>query len=205
MEKQHSPVVTVILAGGQGVRIGGNKGLQVLCGRPLIAWVCEAVSRDSVEVLISANDAKDKYGNFGYRVISDQIPDRAGPLAGLHAALTYIQTDFAMTVPCDTPFLPFDLITRLYAGFNQPEVEAVVAVAGGYRQPTIAIYRKNVMPKLIEFLGSGGRKVNDWLDSLRLNEVVFDNAGCFENINTPEDLARAEQIASSHKYNTSCA
>ncbi len=187
------------MAGGWGIRIGGNKGLRILHGRMLITWVREAISRDSVEVLISANDATEDYASLGSRVIADLLPGRAGPLAGLHAALYYGTTDFVMTVPCDTPFLPKNLLASLDAGFNQPQVEAVVAVAGGHRQPTIAMYRKNVLPKLVAYLESGGRKVNDWLDTLLLNEVVFDNADCFENINTGQDLARAEQFVLQHK------
>jgi molybdopterin-guanine dinucleotide biosynthesis protein A len=195
MDTLQNQAATVILAGGKGLRIGGNKGLHILCGRPLITWVHEAVSRDSAEVLISANDAAVAYASFGCRIIADLLPGRVGPLAGLHAALINTTTDFVMTVPCDTPFLPLNLLSLLSTGFDQQQVEAVVAVAGGIRQPTIAIYRKNVLTKLVTYLDSGGRKVNDWLDTLHLNEVVFDHAASFENINTVEDLARAEQFA----------
>lgn len=188
------PVTTVILAGGLGTRIGGDKGLQTLHERPLIGWVLDAVSHDSDEVLINANDAQGAYGHFGCRVISDQIPDWPGPLAGLHAALLCSHTDYVMTVPCDTPFLPDDLITRLFDTQSLNATEAAVAVVGGRRQPTIALYKKSVLPKLLAYLDSGGRKVNDWLDTLQLNEVIFDNVADFDNINTPEDLARARQM-----------
>ncbi|MGV8933884.1 MAG: molybdenum cofactor guanylyltransferase MobA [Gallionellaceae bacterium] len=198
MNTNQISVATVILAGGWGVRIGGNKGLRTLQGRPLVAWLYDAVSRDSVEVLISANDATEDYSRFGIRIIADLIPGRAGPLAGLHAAFIHTETEFVMTVPCDTPFLPQNLLASLCAGFDQPQVEAVVAVAGGYRQPTIALYRKNVLPKLVAFLDSGGRRVSTWLDTLRLKEVGFENADYFENINNVEELARAEQFVIQH-------
>jgi molybdopterin-guanine dinucleotide biosynthesis protein A len=187
-------VTTVILAGGRGIRIGGDKGLQTLHGRALISWVLEAVNADSDEVLINANNAQESYAHFGYRVIADQIPDWPGPLAGLQAALSCAQTDYVMTVPCDTPFLPEDLITRLLDRQSLQASEAAVAVVGGRRQPTIALYKRSVLPKLFAYLGSGGRKVNDWLDSLRLSEVVFENVADFDNINSAEDLARARQI-----------
>lgn len=193
MDKCLFPVTSVILAGGRGIRIGGGKGLQLLHGKPLTSWVLEAVSRDSAEILINANDAEDEFGIFGCPVLADQIQGWQGPLAGLHVALLNAQSDYVMTVPCDTPFLPHDLIARLCDGFNRMDAEAVVVVAGVYRQPTIALYRKSVLPKLTAYLESGGRKVNDWLDSLQLCEVVFDNAACFDNINTREDLARAAQ------------
>lgn len=187
----HFPISTVILAGGLGRRIGGDKGLQTLQGRALISWVLDVVSHDSDEILINANNAHAAYQRFGYRVIADQLPDWPGPLAGLHAALLCAKNDYVMTVPCDTPFLPADLIARLSDALILRSTEAAVAVAGGRRQPAIALYRKSVLPRLLAYLNSGGRKVNDWLDSLQLSEVVFDNAADFDNINTGEDLARA--------------
>lgn len=98
-----------------------------------------------------------------------------------------------MTVPCDTPFLPADLIARFVEVLRKNETEAAVAKVEGHRQPAIAMYRRTVLPKLDVFLDSGQRKVNDWLDTLRLSEVVFDHAREFDNINTQEDLARANQ------------
>jgi len=193
MLKRPFPVTTVILAGGRGVRIGGDKGLKILHGKPLIDWVLAAVKPNSAEVMLNANGSQNAYASFGCRIISDKITDSPGPLAGLHAGLHSAQTEYVLTVPCDTPFLPQDLIARLWQSCSQAEVEAAVAVADGYRQPTIALYRQSVLNKLDAFIGAGGRKVNDWLDSLRLNEVVFDNAVCFDNINSAEDLARAEQ------------
>jgi len=96
-------------------------------------------------------------------------------------------------VPCDTPFLPTDLLARLYAAINKASAEAAVAVVEGRRQPTIALYRKNVLPKLDDYLDSGARKVGGWLDTLQVSEVVFDDAAAFININSSEELAAANQ------------
>lgn len=194
MPVPHLSVTTVILAGGRGIRIGGDKGLQTLHGKALIDWVVEAVNGNSDEVLINANNAQERYAHFGYSVIADQMPDWPGPLAGLQAALSCARTDYVMTVPCDTPFLPADLITRLQDAQKLNASEAAVAVVEGYRQPTVALYKKSVLPKLNAYLGSGGRKVNDWLDTLRLSEVVFDNVADFDNINSVEDLTRARNM-----------
>jgi molybdopterin-guanine dinucleotide biosynthesis protein A len=188
------PLTTVILAGGQGTRIGGEKGLQSLQGRALISWVVEAVTRDSEEIVISANGPQEVYAKFGYRVIADQMPDWPGPLAGLEAALSMAQTQYVLSVPCDTPFLPDDLIPRLLGSLLANAAEASVAVVAGRRQPAIALYNKSVLPRLRDYLGSGRRKVNDWLDSLQLSEVVFDNEREFDNINTQEELALANQM-----------
>lgn len=191
-----SPVTTVILAGGLGKRMGGDKGLQILHGKPLLNWVLEAVRQESAEILINANSAPGHratavYAGFGYPVIADQLPDWPGPLAGLHAALLSAAHDYVLTVPCDTPFLPADLLSRLQRGLLAQGAEAAVAVTGGRRQPAIALYCKSVLPKLVTYMEAGGRKVNGWLDGLQSSEVVFDNVAEFDNINSQEDLALA--------------
>jgi molybdopterin-guanine dinucleotide biosynthesis protein A len=177
-------ISTVILAGGQGARIGGDKGLQVLRGRPLISWVLEAMRGQSDEVFISANSGG--YAGFGYPVIADITPDSAGPLAGLQAALRAARHDWVATVPCDTPFLPDDLIARLFAAVG--DAEAAVATAAGKRQPTVALYRRSVLPKLNEYLASGARKVGGWLATLQTRDAVFDTPDAFINVNTQQEL-----------------
>lgn len=196
LESTQSAITTVILAGGLGTRIGGAKGLQSLHGRALIDWVLDSVSRQSEEVLINANGAPDAYLCFGYPVIADQTPNWPGPLAGLQSALRLARHDWVACVPCDTPFLPDDLIARLYKAVSATTtMDASVAVVAGKRQPTIALYHKNVLPKLDAYLNSGGRKVNSWLETLHLSEVVIDDAIAFTNINTLDDLAHASQIS----------
>ena len=197
------PAITcVILAGGQGKRIGGDKGLQPLQGRTLIDWVLDIIGGQSAEILVNANGAPDGYVRFGYRIIADQIPGWAGPLAGLHSALHNAQHEWVACVPCDTPFLPDDLLTRLYAAVTTEATEAAVAVANGRRQPTIGLYRKSVLPSLDAYLNSGGRKVADWQNTLRLSEVVFDNADVFININSRDDLAQAGQMTAHRMAHT---
>jgi len=185
------PITSVILAGGLGTRIGGDKGLQWLHGRPLIAWVLDVVRNQSDEVLVSANGGRDEYAEFGCPVIADRIPGWAGPLAGLQSALRSAHHDVVVSVPCDTPFLPNDLVARLYAAIGN--AEAAVAVVEGRRQPTVALYRKSVLPKLEAYLKGGERKVAGWLDTLQVSEVVFDKADAFININSLEELAAANQ------------
>ncbi len=186
------PITTVLLAGGQGKRMGGDKGLQVLHGRALIAWVKDAVAGQSDEVLLSANDKHEVYAALGCRVIADETPDWAGPLAGLQAAMRQARNELVMSVPCDTPFLSADLIGRLHAALGN--AQAAVALVAGRRQPAITLYRKDVLPRLDAYLAAGGRKVNDWLSSLELREVEFENADDFANINSQEELANANKL-----------
>ncbi|MDE2309621.1 MAG: molybdenum cofactor guanylyltransferase [Betaproteobacteria bacterium] len=178
-----------------GTRIGGVKALQPLHGRTLIDWVLDAVSGQSGEVLINANEEHDAYVRFGRRIIADQTSDWAGPLAGLQSAMRHTRHDWVASVPCDTPFLPDDLMVRLFAAVGANAAEAAVAVVKGRRQPTIALYHKSVLPGLDAYLASGGRRVRDWQDTLQLSEVVFDNAIAFTNINSPDDLTLANRIA----------
>jgi len=196
LEATQPAITSVILAGGLGTRIGGAKGLQPLHGRALIDWVLDSVSRQCEEVLINANGVPDAYLCFGFPVIADQTPDWPGPLAGLQSALRLARHDWVASVPCDTPFLPDDLIARLYKAVSTTTtMEASVAVVAGKRQPTIALYHKSVLPKLDAYLNSGSRKVNSWLETLNLSEVVIDDAIAFTNINTLDDLAHASQIS----------
>jgi len=181
-------VTTVILAGGQGKRMGGDKGLQLLRGRPLVQWVLDSVRSQSSEILISANSSSAEYSTFGYPVIADRLPEGSGPLAGLQSALIAARHEWVASVPCDTPFLPADLIARLHAAIG--DAEAAVAVVDGKKQPTIALYRKRVLPGLEAYLASGKRKVGDWLELLSAGEACFDYPAGFINVNTPDELNR---------------
>lgn len=201
MHESKSLLTTVILAGGLGKRIGGDKGLQLLQGRPLIRHVLESVAPHSSAVLINANTTLEAYKPLACRIITDEMPDWQGPLAGLHAALLNAQTEYVLTVPCDTPFLPHDLVARLQQAVFDGTADAAVAMAGGRRQPTIALYNRRVLPRLQAYLDAGKRKVNDWLDSLQLSEVVFDNVAAFDNINTREDLERANRVTMTQQCN----
>lgn len=184
------PVAAVILAGGLGTRIGGNKALQLLQGRPLLEWVIDTLRPQCDELLVSANDAA--YARFGCPVVADHIPSYAGPLAGLQAALKHTQCEWLASVPCDAPFLPVDLIARLHDAVG--DGDAAVALAAGKRQPAIALYRRSVLPKLDAYLANGGRKVSLWQDSLKLTEVAFEHAAHFINLNSAHELALANQI-----------
>lgn len=184
----------VILAGGLGRRMGGiDKGLQELRGRPMVAWVAAGLGTQVDELLINANQNLDRYGAFGYPVVPDQIPDFAGPLAGLHAALSAAQHPLVVTAPCDSPFLPKDLVSRLHAGLLAAGADLAVAKTFDQPHPVFCLCQRAVLPHLTEFLASGGRKVDRWYATLKVVEVAFDDeVEAFENINTREELARFE-------------
>ena len=187
-------ITGVILAGGLGRRMGSlDKGLLALRGRPMVAWVIERFGPQVDELLINANQHGERYAAFGQRVVPDQIPDFAGPLAGLHTALQAATHPLVATVPCDSPFLPADLVVRLLQALTVNGADLAVARTFDRPQPVFSLCRRQVLPSLTEFLAGGGRKADRWQAAQKMVEVAFDDqAEAFENINTRDDLGRWE-------------
>ena len=188
-------LVGVILAGGLGRRMGGvDKGLRELHGRPMVAAVIERFAPQVGELLINANQNIETYAQFGYRVIPDVIGGFAGPLAGLHRGLSAATHELVATVPCDSPFLPLDLIARLYGALSTNQAELAVARTGDQPHPVFCLTHKSVLPGLTTFLESGGRKIDTWYAALKVVEVRFDDeAAAFSNINTPDELRQMQR------------
>jgi len=188
-------VTGLVLAGGQGRRMGGvDKGLQVLRGRPMVEWVLDRLRPQVAEVIINANQNQAEYARYGVRVIADEIGGFAGPLAGLHAGMKANVHPFLATVPCDSPFLPPDLVARLHAALVAKHADLAVAKTGDQPHPVFALVRESLAGHLAQFLGAGGRKIDAWYASLKVVEVPFDDeAEAFSNINTRDELAAFER------------
>jgi molybdenum cofactor guanylyltransferase len=166
-----------------------DKGLQTLRGKPMVQHVLERFAPQVDEVLINANQNIDKYQILNHKVIADEIGGYAGPLAGLHRGLSAAAHDLIATVPCDSPFLPLDLIARLYAALNEQHADLTVARTGDQPHPVFCLTHKSVLPGLTAFLESGGRKIDAWYAALKVVEVRFDDeAEAFSNINTVDEL-----------------
>jgi molybdopterin-guanine dinucleotide biosynthesis protein A len=180
----------IVLAGGLGRRMGGvDKGLQLLHGRPMIAHVLARLARQVDDIVINANQNLERYAAFGHRVVPDEIGGFAGPLAGLHAGLGAVSRPLAVTVPCDSPFLPQDLVARLHAELDRNDL--AVAKTGEQPHPVFALVQCSVAENLRAFLAAGGRKIDAWYASLKVVEVRFDDeADAFRNINTLEELGK---------------
>ena len=188
-------VTGVVLAGGQGSRMGGvDKGLQPFRGKPMVAHAIERFAPQVDELLVNANRNLEAYGAFGHRVIADEIAGFAGPLAGFERGLAHARGELVATVPCDSPFLPADLVARLRGALEREGAQLAVARAGGQAHPVFCLMRRSVHPSLQEFLLSGQRKIDRWYAALRVAEVAFDDeADAFLNINSPAELAGLEQ------------
>lgn len=185
-------ITGVVLAGGLGRRMGGiDKGLQPLHGQPLVHWVIERLAPQVDELLINANQNGERYAAFGHPVVPDRIPGFAGPLAGLHAALTRARHPLVATAPCDSPFLPQDLVARLAQALFAADAELAVARTLDQPHPVFCLCRRSLLPHLSAFLAAGGRGIMRWHATLKAVEVGFDDeAAAFENLNTREDLSR---------------
>ena len=192
-----APITGVVLAGGLGRRMGGvDKGLKLLRGKPMVEWVVERFRPQVDELLINANQNIDAYAAYGYRVIPDAIAGYAGPLAGLHRGLSEARHDLVATVPCDSPFLPLDLVARLLARLEENDAELAVARTGDQPHPVFCLCRKDVLANLTSFLESGGRKIDAWYSALRVVEVAFDDVpDAFSNINTEAELKAASGLS----------
>lgn len=189
-------ITAVILAGGLGRRMGRvDKGLQLLDGKPLVQWVLERLAPQADEVLLNANQNTARYEAFGYPVIGDQIAGFAGPLAGLHAALTRATHPLVAAVPCDSPFLPTDLLARLRTAITRAGADVVTARTFDQPQPVFCLCRRDLLPRLTAFLAAGGRQPGLWYQTLAAIEVAFDDqAEAFRNINTEDDLASLRRL-----------
>jgi len=171
---------------------GIDKGLVLLDGEPMVAHVLARLSPQVDAMLINANQNQDRYGAFGYPVVADAVGGYAGPLAGLHAGMTAAATPFVVTVPCDSPFLPADLVSRLAAALVRDDAQLAVARTFDQPHPVFALVRRDVLPHLASFLHGGGRKIDAWYATLRIVEVPFDDCeAAFRNINTADELAAA--------------
>jgi len=172
---------------------GVDKGLKLLRGKPMVEWVIGRFAPQVDEVLINANQNIEVYARLGHRVIPDEISGFAGPLAGLHRGLSEAAHEFVATAPCDSPFLPRDLIARLWGALDRENAELAVARTGDQPHPVFCLCRKSVLSGLTEFLAGGGRKIDAWYSKLKVAEVHFDDeAAAFSNVNTEAELKAFE-------------
>lgn len=183
-------VTGVILAGGMGRRMGGaDKGLVELNGRPMVSQVIARLGPQVAELLINANRNAEQYASFGYRVIADVVGGFAGPLAGLERGLSEARHDLVVTAPCDSPFLPHDLVRRLLGAIDNGATDLAVARTGSQPHPVFCLCRRSLHPHLSAFLSAGGRKIDAWYATLKVAEVAFDDQpDAFSNINTRAEL-----------------
>ena len=201
-------ISAIVLAGGRGSRMGGvDKGLQSFRGQPLALHSMQRLLGTSSvgSVMLNANRNIAEYEAFGAPVWPDGLADYAGPLAGFLVGLAHCQTPYLLTLPCDTPLFPLDLVQRLSAALVKQDAQIAMAAApereqGGQtrlrKQPVFCLLRVELLPGLMEFTQAGGRKIDAWAAQQRLVVVPFDQPGddplAFFNANTLDELQSLE-------------
>jgi molybdenum cofactor guanylyltransferase len=189
MSIDHKDITAVILAGGQGRRMGGqDKGLIEFDGKPLAAILVEKLGQQGVDIIINANRNHDQYQKLGFPVISDTLEDYQGPLAGFASAMAAVNSQFILTLPCDGPLLSDDYVTRFITSYTQSAAPVQVAFDGDRLQPVHALIKVGLLTSLNQFLEGGDRKIDRWYAQHDYERVDFsDCASMFRNINTPAD------------------
>ncbi len=187
-------ITGLVLAGGLGRRMGGvDKGLSRLDDEPLVAHIIRRLAPQVGPLIINANQNQSIYAGFGHPVVGDRIEGYAGPLAGLEAGLAACTTPYLVTAPCDSPFLPADLVSRLAETLAAHKASIAVARTGDQLHPVFSLIRTDELPELQAFINAGGRRMEAWLKRLCWVPCPFDDCPeAFANINTPDEL-RAHQ------------
>jgi molybdenum cofactor guanylyltransferase len=191
-------VTALILAGGKGRRIDGqDKGLIEVAGRPLIEHILEAVTPQVGGVLINANRNSERYSQYGYPVIPDDMSDFQGPLAGIATGMEHASTAYIATLPCDGPFVPDNLVSRLAQALTRYDADIAVAHDGVRLQPVYALLPTCLLNSLKSFLASGERKIDRWFGLHKYVLADFsDHPETFLNVNTPNDLKHIQTLLS---------
>lgn len=186
-------ITGLILAGGRGSRMGGvDKGLQNFRGMPLALHALLRLAPQVGSVMINANRNLGAYEAFGAPVWPDALPDYAGPLAGFLTGLEHCETPYLVTVPCDTPLFPEDLVARLADALAQADADIAMVRTGEQVQPVFCLLKSSMVESLVRFTHEGGRKIDRWTAQHRCIEVPFDDESAFFNANTLEELRQLE-------------
>lgn len=190
-------VGAVILAGGLARRMNGvDKGLVELKSKPMVQWTLEKVTPQVQTVVINANRNLERYREFGVPVIKDVREGHLGPLAGLSAGIPALQTELVFMCPCDSPFFPADMVSRLHHAMHDSS-DATIAVARDSEriQPVFLLVNKSCLESLTAFMDAGERKIDRWFEAESVVEVDFSkDRDVFRNINTEEERLLAESL-----------
>ena len=191
-------ITGLILAGGRGSRMGGvDKGLQNHLGIPMAMHALMRLGPQVEHVLINANRNLGAYDAFGVPVWPDALPDQPGPLAGFLTGLERCETPYLVTVPCDTPDFPDDLVARLADALVANDADIAMAATRiddrVQVQPVFCLMKATLMESLVQFTQSGQRKIDKWTAQHRCVEVLFDDGHAFFNANTAEELRQLQQ------------
>lgn len=185
-------ITGLILSGGLSTRMGGvEKGLIGLNDQPMIAHIINKLKKQVGHIYISANHHEDDYASFGYPVVKDLRDYFAGPLAGVEAVISQVDTPYLGVIPCDTPFFPSDLFAKLKNHMLSSKVKAAYAAVSSDDKnqfhPLCCLIDSEACLEVKDYLENGGAKAVEWLNEIGAEPVLFDNPFEFINLNRPQD------------------
>jgi len=179
----------IILAGGKSSRMGEDKALKKINGTALIEFTIKKIQQQVNSIFINTNQNQLEYNKFNFPLISDLNPNHLGPLSGIYSSLKIITTDWAFFAACDTPYLPNDIVSRLYNKVQKQDKLIAVVETNNKLQPLVLLLHKDLTDSMNTFLSSGERKTQHWI--LQQQPAILDCSNeidAFININTTEDF-----------------
>ena len=204
----NNDICVVILTGGRSSRMGGGiKSLKKFNNKYIFDRIFENLQTQVDKVIINSNDSENLFVKYNVEVIKDSLEGFLGPLAGIHAALEWLNEkapyiNWLVTVPGDTPFIPKNLVKKLLDKVKNSNHKIVLAQSNGKTHPIIGIWHSNLFESLKNSLNSGNRKIMDWASQHSLEYVEFANSKYdpFFNINYIEDLIEAKEIENNNYF-----
>ena len=195
-----SDLAAVVLAGGEGRRMGGDKPLRLLKGRPLIDWALDFALQRAPSVAVSVR----RTGQAGQGLRAPELPDPLdveGPMAGLSAALTFagqVGARRLLLLPCDAPYLPRDLADRLGEALEgAPGSRAALAVSGDRLHPACSLWEASCVGEIGAYLATGRSSLRGFAEQVGCVTAAWPDPAAFANLNTPQDLAQAQAAVTS--------
>jgi molybdopterin-guanine dinucleotide biosynthesis protein A len=186
----------IILAGGESSRMGSDKGLQLLCGKPLISYTIQVLSELCSTIIISTSS--DVYQSFGYKTVADDIPG-IGPMGGIYSALRQSKTDANLVLSCDLPFVSKELLSFILENASGFQV-AVPWQGNRHYEPLCGFYNLSVLSQMGAYIQKGNYKLPDLFEDISINRLNinmsmdFYSPELFFNVNSKHDLLTAENM-----------
>ncbi len=187
-------VTGIILAGGKSSRMGAEKGLQLLCGKPMISYAIEALTGLCSQIIISSSS--NAYSGFGFNIVADEFPD-IGPMGGIYSSLKQSTSTKNLILSCDLPLVTHQLMEYILQQGEKYEV-AVPWEGGRHYEPLCGFYNRSVINKLKSFIEKGNYKLPDLFEEININQLIINEKSAvhqpnlFLNVNTSADLLKAE-------------
>lgn len=189
LSNMQQQVSLLIIAGGRGTRMSGeDKGLMDWRGKPIIEILLADFKGFVHSVVINANRNLQQYKTYGFNVVEDQVAGFVGPLAGVHAGLSAIDTAYTFVTPCDSPNMSHAVLERMTKQLGESDADLAVASLNGHLEPVVLLLKTSLSTSIYNFLNSGNRRVGQWVREQNHITVDFSDAeSIFTNINTPDE------------------